>query len=170
MKCLVKVYHTKIHYLLILIFSENLSIPVKFEPQSLHLSYSYITVHSGILKNHGEKSYPSYLSDDWKHDQSFIKIVIEEMLKDADIEPGNHTVIESDNSSSQYKSATPFHNIQELSDKYKLKIIHIYSIAGHESVTQIMLVFCKGGSTKRNRCWSFLCRCRRYGCVLTINV
>ena len=74
------------------------------------------------------------------------------MLKDANIEPGNHTVIESDNSSSQYKSATPFHNIQELSDKYKLKIIHIYSIAGDESVTQIMLVFCKGGSTKRNRC------------------
>ena len=117
-------------------FSENPSIPVKFQtlviaPQSLHLSQSQITVHSGILKNHGEKSYHPYLSDDRKHDQSFVKIVIKEMLKDADIEPGSYIVIESDNCSSQYKSAPHCHNIQELSDKYKIKIICIYSIAGH---------------------------------------
>ena len=37
-----------------------------------------------------------------------------------------------DNGSSQFKSAPPFINIQELSDKYKIKVICIYSIAGHE--------------------------------------
>ena len=62
-------------------FSENPNTPVKFQtlviaPQSFHWSHSQITVHFGILKNHGEKSYP-YLSDDRKHDQSFVKIVIE---------------------------------------------------------------------------------------------
>ena len=92
-------------------FSENLSIPVKFESQSLHWSHSQITVHSGILKNCGEKSYHPYLSDDKKRDQSFVKIVIEEMLKDADTEPGSYIVTESDNCSSQYKSAPHFCNI-----------------------------------------------------------
>ena len=35
------------------------------------------------------------------------------------------------NGSSQFKSAPPFINIQELSDKYKIKVICVYSIAGH---------------------------------------
>ena len=36
-------------------FSENLTVPVKFEPQSLHWSHEQITVHSDILKVSGEK-------------------------------------------------------------------------------------------------------------------
>ena len=36
-------------------FSENLSVPTKYEPQSLHWSHSQVTVHSGILKNIGGK-------------------------------------------------------------------------------------------------------------------
>ena len=35
--------------------SENLSIPVNFEPQSMHWRKDTITVHSGIVKLHGEK-------------------------------------------------------------------------------------------------------------------
>ena len=53
-------------------FSENLSIPVKYEPQSLHWSHSQVTVHSGILKNSGEKSYHPYQSNDWRHYQVFV--------------------------------------------------------------------------------------------------
>ena len=36
-------------------FSENLKLPVKFEPQSMHWCHEAVTVHSGILKIHGEK-------------------------------------------------------------------------------------------------------------------
>ena len=36
-------------------FSENLQISVKYEPQSLHWHHQQLTVHSGILKIHGEK-------------------------------------------------------------------------------------------------------------------
>ena len=61
-------------------FSENLSVPVKYEPQSLHWSHKQVTIHSGILKLNGEKSYHPYISEDRQHDQSFVKIVIEEML------------------------------------------------------------------------------------------
>ena len=31
-------------------FSENFTVPVKFEPQSLHCCHQQVTVHSGILK------------------------------------------------------------------------------------------------------------------------
>ena len=40
-------------------FSENLKLPVKFEPQSLHWCHETITVHSGIVKLHREQSYYS---------------------------------------------------------------------------------------------------------------
>ena len=36
-------------------FSENLKVPVKWEPQSMHWSHEQITVHSGITKYDGEK-------------------------------------------------------------------------------------------------------------------
>ena len=38
-------------------FSENLTIPVKEEPQSLSWHHEQKSVHSGILKTNGEKRY-----------------------------------------------------------------------------------------------------------------
>ena len=52
-------------------FAENLTVPVKYEPQSLHLAHEQVTVHSGIMKVNGEKTYP-YFSDSLKHDQVFV--------------------------------------------------------------------------------------------------
>ena len=45
-------------------FSENLKLPVKFEPPPLHWCHEAITVHSDIVKLHGEKGYHPYVSDD----------------------------------------------------------------------------------------------------------
>ena len=42
-------------------FSENLTIPVKFEPQSLHWSHEQVTIHSAILKSLTGKSYHPYV-------------------------------------------------------------------------------------------------------------
>lgn len=72
-------------------------VSVKYEPQSLHWSHEHITaVH---LKDGGDKSYHTYLSD-YKHDKKcimlviklviflviklLIKLVIKEMLNEAD--------------------------------------------------------------------------------------
>ena len=55
-------------------YSENLSIPVKFEPQSMHWHKNTITVHSGTVKLHGEKWYHPYLSNDKHHEQTFVKM------------------------------------------------------------------------------------------------
>ena len=76
-------------------FSENLPVPVKFEPQSLHWQ---ATVHSGLLKVDGEKSYHPYLSNDQNHHQNFVRLCVEEMLDTVDIKDEmQYIVIESDN-------------------------------------------------------------------------
>ena len=111
-------------------FSENLSIPVKYEPQSLHWYHEQVTIHSGIVKLHGEKSYHPYVSDDRKHDQKFVKLVLEEMLATVDAIP-EVCIIESDNCTSQYKSAQHFNEIQEICDKIEVLIIRVYNVAGH---------------------------------------
>ena len=107
-------------------FSKNLSIPVKYESQSLHWAHDRITIYSGILKVDGEKSYRPYLSKDHKHDQQFVQIVLEVEYITAE----TTIVIESDNCSSQYKSAAHFqgNKIYQISINQKL---FVYSIAEH---------------------------------------
>ena len=112
-------------------FSENLMVPVKYEPQSLHWSHEQVTVHSGILKAQGKKSYHPYISDDRKHDQTFVHCVLENMLEEVDINPETYLIIESDNCSSQYKSSAHFSSIQEISNHYQCNIIRVFGIPEH---------------------------------------
>ena len=60
--------------------SENLSVPVKYEPQPLHWAHDQLKVHSGITKVYGHKSYHPYVSDSKIHDQVFVSEVLFEML------------------------------------------------------------------------------------------
>lgn len=112
-------------------FSENLDVPVKFEPQSLHWCHQQVTVHSGILKVEGEKSCHPYFSNDRKHDQQFVNIVMKEMLQGVNINPCSLIIIETDNCSSQYKSSAHFHGVQDLANELNVKIIRIFGIAQH---------------------------------------
>ena len=113
-------------------FSENLSVPIKFEPQSMHWSQAQITIHSGILKIDGEKYYCPGLADDLKHDQKFVKLVIDEILKLVpSVKDESVVMIESDNCSSQYKSAEHFHDLQVLSDRLNRVVVRMFGIAGH---------------------------------------
>lgn len=114
-------------------FSENLKVPVKYEPQSLHWSHEQITVHSGLLKYQGVKSYHPYLSSDRKHDQHFVHCVLEEMLHNTEQHISSNSVImiESDNCSCQYKSSAHFDSLQRLSDDIGRKIIRVFGIPEH---------------------------------------
>ena len=94
-------------------FSENLKLPVKFEPQSLHWCHETITMNFGIVKLHREKSYRSFVFDDKKYDQTFVKHVFEEMLETVE-NISKICIIERDNCSSQYKSVQHFHDIQNI--------------------------------------------------------
>ena len=110
-------------------FAEDLTVPVKYEPQSLHWSHEQVTVHSGILKVKGEKTYHPYFLDSLKHDQVFVKKVPEEMLSDIEIPQESMIVIQSDNCTSQYKSAQHFHDLQEISTKYNRILVRVFGLA-----------------------------------------
>lgn len=112
-------------------FSENLTIPVKYEPQSLHWSHEQVTIHSGIVKTSQSKEYHPYISNDRKHDQQFVHICLQKMLENVTLTPQSYIAIESDNCSSQYKSCAHFYLIQQLSNDLNVNIIRIYGIAGH---------------------------------------
>ena len=105
--------------------------PVKYEPQSLHWCHEQITVHSGLMKYKGEKSYHPYLSHEIKHDQYFVESVLTEMLGGVEVKRNTTIVIESDNCSSQYKSTAHFDSNQRLADEYRVKIVRFFGIPEH---------------------------------------
>jgi len=108
-------------------FSENLTLPVMYQAQSLHWSYTQITVHSGILKVDGGEILSPYFSDSRKHDQVFVKL---SMISDIDLTE-KVIVTESDNCKVQYKSAKHIYDLQQLATKTNTKVIRVYSIQGH---------------------------------------
>ena len=110
-------------------FSENLTVPMKNEPQSVYWCQEQISVHSGIVKENGEKSYHPYLSEDLVHDQRFSKTALLNMMDSA--QKSEYVVVQSDNCVSQYKCGEHFADIQEMADRYETTIIRVYSIAGH---------------------------------------
>ena len=112
-------------------FSENLQVPVKFDPQSLHWCHPQIIVHAGIVKFNEQKTYHPYLSSDKKYDHVFVKVAIEEMLAEEDIKQGTTVIIESDNYTSQYKSRAHFSDMQELADEMELTIIRVFGMTEH---------------------------------------
>lgn len=110
-------------------FSENLSVPVKYEPQSLHWHHEQVTVHSGICKVNGEKTYHAHISDDKKHDQTFVDVVLSDILQE--ICTNKNIIIHSDNCKSQYKSAQHFNGMQRLANELNHTVIRIFGVANH---------------------------------------
>ena len=77
-------------------FSENLSVLVKFEPQSLHWSHEQVTVHSGITKACCEKNYHVHLSHDKKHEQFVLHLALTDMINNANAPDHSYIVTERD--------------------------------------------------------------------------
>ena len=111
-------------------FSENLTVPVKFEPQSLHWCHQQVTVHSGILRCNGEKNYIAHFSDDRKHDQLFVDVV-KNIIGNADLTSTSNILIQSDKCNSQYKSAHHFSHLQKIANRQQKQVLRLWSIAGH---------------------------------------
>ena len=112
-------------------FSENLSVPVKFEQQNLHWSHRQVTLHSGIAKTSSEKNYHVHLPDDRSHDQSFVHLALTNMINNAKAPDHSYIVTKSDNCKVQFKSFAHFWSIQELANKYAVPIILVFSIVKH---------------------------------------
>lgn len=89
------------------------------------------SIHSGSLNINGEKSYHLYFLDDRLLDSTFADIAIKEMLMSTDVQESDAMIIENDNCTTQYKSASDSFKLQQLSDVYCKPIIRIWSVAGH---------------------------------------
>ena len=74
-----------------------------------------MTVHSGLRHCKGTKTYHPYISDDLTHDQAFVNIAIRDIIDEIKISSGDTIIINSDNCTSQYKSAHNFHDLETLS-------------------------------------------------------
>ena len=75
--------------------------PVQYEPQLLHWPHEQVIVHSSLLNHNGQKSYHPYLS-------------------------GTNAIIESDNSTQQYKPCAKFESIQCIASDYGFKILGVF--------------------------------------------
>ena len=111
-------------------FSEDLQVPMKFEPESLHWSHSQITIHSCLVKFDGQKTYHSYLSQIKKIDHVLVKVAIEALLAEIDIKQGTAVIIKN-NCTSHKDLATIFSDMQERTDEMKLAIIRVFGIHEH---------------------------------------
>jgi hypothetical protein len=89
-------------------FSENLTVPVKQEPQSLHWYKEQKTIHNVVMRNNEGKSYHPHFSDDLTKDQEFVTVSLREILDNTEIKSNDMLIIESDNCCNQYKSAKSF--------------------------------------------------------------
>ena len=94
-----------------------MTLPVKHKARSLLWSYTQVSIHSGVLKNNNNKECQVHLSNSKKHDQSFARAVLFDMLKDYDL-ANKFIIIEIDSVSSQNISAQHFNTLQELSDTF----------------------------------------------------
>ena len=95
-------------------FSENLSLLIKYNPQSLHWAQKQVSAHSGVLKMKGGKGYHPHFSSVKVHDQVFVNKVLKKMIGcTQQLNNVEAIIIESDNCSNQGKSAQHFYHLQE---------------------------------------------------------
>ena len=83
-----------------------------------------------LLCTLASKSYHPYVSDDKKHNQTFVKQVLEEMIATVEYVPQT-CIIESGNCSSQFKSAQHFDDLKHICNKMGVPIVWLFSVAGH---------------------------------------
>lgn len=112
-------------------FSENLTIGIRKEPQSLHWCKLQVSVHSALIKYHQEKVYHPYVSDSRVHDQAFVRLCFEEIMDHTDAPENAVIVWETDNCANQAKSAEHFRDCKQLANLLMRIIIRIWGVAGH---------------------------------------
>ena len=113
--------------LLTIDFSENLSIPVQKEPQSLYWIRKQVSIMNGISDSE-EKTYHGHLSESRVHDQKYTKESLKRIIKAV---PGQSQYVVRSENAQHFKSAESFHHLQELANELSADIIRVYGIAGH---------------------------------------
>ena len=115
-------------------YSENLSIPIRNEPQPLYFVRKQISLLCCIIifkddeSGSTKKIYSGYLSDDLDHDQVYVRKTLDHITSTISI--ADHLVIRSDNAM-HFKSAENFADLQQISNVLNITVIRVFGIAGH---------------------------------------
>lgn len=113
--------------LIVIDYSENLSIPVQREPQSMYWIRKAVSIMNGISET-PEKVYHGHLSESRVHDQVYTKESLSRIIRSI---PGyEQYVIRSDNAG-HFKCAQCFYDLQALSNEYSITIVRVYGTSGH---------------------------------------
>ena len=102
-------------------FSENIAITPKSEVQDAHFSGKQYSLHCSIVIP-GENKYVYHLSDDTRHDATFVHEVLVDIFEKWGIKDET-VIIKSDNAPSQYKNKYAFASMQNLANKYNVTIV-----------------------------------------------
>ena len=113
--------------LIVIDFSENLSIPVQNEPQTMYWVRKQVSIMS-VISETPLKTYYGHLSESRIHDQVYTKESIVEIIRS--IPPQEQYVIRSDNAN-HFKCAQCFYDLQIISDEFLATIVRVYGISGH---------------------------------------
>jgi hypothetical protein len=113
-------------------FSENLSMPIHKEPQSMYWIRKQLTIHSGISifpdNDTQRKVYFGHISEDRDHDQVFVIKCLEDITS---ISPQTENIIIRSDNASNFKSAESFSDLQELCDSRQSTVVRVYGTPGH---------------------------------------
>lgn len=119
-------------------FSENPTQTFLYESQPMYYGKVSITLHNTIVSEWDEesgdfsKTYVHHLSDNKKHNASFVNELIGDVLPLLECETKPKAVIMlSDNCSSQYKCVGAFNYMLQWVHEYGIEIVKIYGVAGH---------------------------------------
>ena len=115
-------------------FSENLSLPLQQEPQSLYWLRKQVSILSGIITacrdTEEQKIYLGHFSQDRDHDQVYVRLALENMIPLFLSEDDTHIFIHSDNAT-HFKSSENYADIQELCNSLQITIIRSFGVPGH---------------------------------------
>ena len=110
-------------------FSKNLALKPKYEVQDAHFSGKQYSLHYSSVEP-GDNECVYCLSDDTNREPVFVNEVLEDIFKHGNIKDET-IIIKSDNAPTQYKNKFAFQSMINLSNKYNVRVIHIYRAAGH---------------------------------------
>ena len=107
-------------------FSENFSLPIQHEPQSMYWVRKQISMHCGIGicvedDNSQTKVYFGHLSDE--HNQVYVKHSLIDMLS---VLPANDTIVIRSDNANHFKSAGNFSDLQDIANQTNSTVIRVY--------------------------------------------
>ena len=119
--------------ILVIDFSENLSLPIYKEPQSMYWIRKQVSILCGVGSFQAQdgtmqKIYFGHVSEDRNHDQGYILLSLSDALT---VLPVRNTLILRSDNASNFKCAESFYDMQQLANKQSINVVRVYGAAGH---------------------------------------